>query len=254
MGGSILRLAFGPWLADGRLRGPTMPMRSLAATDEASAEGRAEPLPVCLLWRHPLVVAEFRARLAGSPFDVSDVRIPEVAGVPSGATFPAGALLVVVDAYDGAATAIPVLDLLERLSPSARTVVLAEQFDNDANAFHLLRAGVKGLLTYAEMRERLPQALEAVAAGGFWVPRALLSRFVELTVRSAARPRPANRGALTPRESEILEDLLLNLANKEIAKRRGLSSRTIKFHVSNVLAKYGVKRRADLLLLSFPQH
>ena len=44
-----------------------------------------------------------------------------------------------------------------------------------------------------------------------------------------------------------------NLPNKEIAKNLRISGRTAKFHVSNVMAKYGVKRRADLLLLSFPQ-
>jgi DNA-binding NarL/FixJ family response regulator len=229
-------------------------MRSTGANEKVSTGERTRPLPVCLLWQHPLVVAEFRKHLAGGRFDVTDLRIQGAALVPPDATLPAGAPLVVVDSDDGAATALPVLDRLEQLSPSARTVVLSERFDDEPDAFHLLRAGVKGLVTYAEMRERLPQALEAVAAGGFWVPRALLSRFVELTVRSAGRPRPASRTALTPRESEILEDLLLNLANKEIAKRRGLTSRTIKFHVSNVLAKYGVKRRADLLLLSFPQH
>ena len=229
-------------------------MTSADVTEKASTGGRAGARPVYLLWRHPLVVAEFRARLAESPFDVTDIRIPEAGVVPPEATLPPDSPLVVVDANDGAATAIPVLDRLEQMSPSARTVVLAEQFDDDPDAFHLLRAGVKGLVTYAEMRERLSQTLEAVAAGGFWVPRALLSRFVELTVRSASRPRPVRRAALTPRESEILEDLLLNLSNKEIARRRHLTSRTIKFHVSNVLAKYGVKRRADLLLLSFPQN
>jgi len=228
-------------------------MKSAGATDNASTEGRSGPLPVCILWRHPLVMAEFRARLAGNPFEVTDVRIQETAVVPPEAKLPDGAPLIVVDAYDGASTVIPILDQLGQLSPSARTVVLSERFDDEPDSFYLLRAGVKGLLSYAEMRERLPQVLEAVGAGGFWVPRALLSRFIELTVRSAGRPRPAIRAALTPRESEILDDLLLNLSNKEIAKRRHLTSRTIKFHVSHVLEKYGVKRRADLLLLSFPQ-
>ena len=229
-------------------------MRSTGANEKVSTGERTRPLPVCLLWRHPLVVAEFRARLAGGRFDVTDLRIQGAALGPPDATPPAGAPLVVVDSDDGAATALPVLDRLEQLSPSARTVVLSERFDDEPDAFHLLRAGVKGLVTYAEMRERLPQALEAVAAGGFWVPRALLSRFVELIFKKVGRQRPASRTALTPREGEIFEDLLQNLSNKEIARRRQITSRTIKFHVSNVMAKYGVKRRADLLLLSFPQH
>ncbi len=229
-------------------------MASTHTSDKTSAGGRANALPVCLLWRHPLVAAEFRVCLEGSSFDVTDIRIPDTGLAPSEATHLAVARLVVVDTNHGASPAVPLLDRLERMNPSVRMVVLAEQFDDEPDAFHLLRAGVKGLVTYAEMRERLCQALESVAAGGFWVPRALLSRFVELTVRSTSRPRPASRAALTPRESEILEDLLLNLSNKEIARKRQLTSRTIKFHVSNVLAKYGVKRRADLLLLSFPQN
>jgi DNA-binding NarL/FixJ family response regulator len=52
---------------------------------------------------------------------------------------------------------------------------------------------------------------------------------------------------------EILEDLLKNLSNKEIAKKRRTSGRTAKFHVSNVLAKHHVKRRSDLLLLSYQE-
>jgi DNA-binding NarL/FixJ family response regulator len=42
-----------------------------------------------------------------------------------------------------------------------------------------------------------------------------------------------------------------NLSNKEIAVRLNVSERTAKFHVSNLLGKHGVKRRADLILLSF---
>ena len=66
--------------------------------------------------------------------------------------------------------------------------------------------------------------------------------------------KPAQSGAkLTPREREIFEDLLENLSNKDIAKKRHITGRTAKFHVSNVLAKYGVKRRADLLLMSLQE-
>ena len=52
------------------------------------------------------------------------------------------------------------------------------------------------------------------------------------------------------REQEVLDCLLENLANKEIADRLNISERTVKFHVSNLLSKFGVRRRADLILLS----
>ncbi len=213
--------------------------------------GHERPLAICVLWRHPLVAAEVRASLAGKPFDVSDFRI-RGENVPLDVPFPATRPVVLVDSEGR--SAIPVLAQLATRAPSASTVVLAEDFENEESSFQFLRSGVKGLLTYAEIPVQLPRALDSVAAGRFWIPRALLSRFVEKTVNSASKQRPANPASLTPREEEILEDLLQNLSNKEIAMRRHLTNRTIKFHVSNVLAKYGVKRRADLLLLSFPQH
>jgi DNA-binding CsgD family transcriptional regulator len=58
---------------------------------------------------------------------------------------------------------------------------------------------------------------------------------------------------LSRREREVLDSLLENLANKEIASRLNISERTVKFHVSNLLNKFGVRRRADLILLCFQQ-
>lgn len=134
-------------------------------------------------------------------------------------------------------------------SPSARVLVIAEGF-REANSFPLLRLGVKGLLMYSELPSQLPRAVGVIAAGGFWVPRALLSAFLD-RIRGNAHPRlpSAASGNLTAREQEVLESLLQNLSNKELAKKLQISERTAKFHVSNLLAKFGVQRRADLILL-----
>jgi len=51
------------------------------------------------------------------------------------------------------------------------------------------------------------------------------------------------------REREVLDLLLDNLCNKEIASKLFISERTVKFHVSNLLSKFGVQRRADLIVL-----
>jgi len=86
------------------------------------------------------------------------------------------------------------------------------------------------------------------------VPRGLLSAFLD-TMRSAPLSGPALAGEshLTGREREVLDGLLQNLLNKEIAKKLRISERTAKFHVSNLLAKFGVQRRADLILLRLTQ-
>src|SRR4029077_5382932 len=56
---------------------------------------------------------------------------------------------------------------------------------------------------------------------------------------------------LSRREQEVLDSLLENLSNKEIASKLNIAERTVKFHVSNLLNKFGVRRRADLILLTF---
>jgi len=52
---------------------------------------------------------------------------------------------------------------------------------------------------------------------------------------------------LTRREEEVLGGVMRSLANKEIASNLNLSERTVKFHVSSLLAKFGVRGRMELV-------
>jgi DNA-binding CsgD family transcriptional regulator len=52
---------------------------------------------------------------------------------------------------------------------------------------------------------------------------------------------------LTRREGEVLSGLMKSLANKEIAANLNLSERTVKFHVSSLLAKFRVRGRMELV-------
>jgi DNA-binding NarL/FixJ family response regulator len=161
------------------------------------------------------------------------------------------AQVYVIDAHaPRQATEVLVAEIHDRYS-SARQLVVAEKF-SEVSAFALLRLGAKGLLTYSEARQQLPEALEAVAAGGFWVPRPLLSRFVDSVLNMMSSHKAVKGPAdLSRREREVLDPLLENLSNKEIASKLNISERTVKFHVSSLLSKFGVRRRSDLILLCF---
>jgi len=211
----------------------------------------ANRLTVCLLSPHPLVLAEFERVLAKPSFEVVAKQIestlpPDMRKV----TLPR-AQVFVVDAHAARqATGALITNILERY-PTARLIVVADKH-TDANSYSLLRLGVKGLLSYEEAREQLPRALPLVAGGGFWVPRSVLSSFVDSVLESRTRRiRTESVANLSRREQEVLESLLLNLANKEIASKLNIAERTVKFHVSNLLSKFGVRRRADLILLCF---
>jgi NarL family two-component system response regulator LiaR len=179
------------------------------------------------------------------------VKIVELSLTP-GVQLPDGVLgrfaAHVFDSHSPVVTTRALISQLTETLPGSRIVVLAERF-SETNAFPLLNAGVKGLVTYSEMERQLPSAVRLVSAGGYWVPRNLLSRFVD-TILRAQRTRPTlGHADLSARETEILTFLLDNLSNKEIGNRLNISERTVKFHVSNVLSKFGVGRRADLVLL-----
>ena len=90
-----------------------------------------------------------------------------------------------------------------------------------------------------------------MARGGFWVPRELLSRFVDSLLQTGAARHTLHPAGLSSRENDVLDCLLENLSNKEIGSRLSISERTVKFHVSNLLGKFGVQRRADLILQAY---
>lgn len=205
---------------------------------------------VCLLSPHPLVLSEFRKLLAGTSYRVKAKHID------SGFTHDFRRLafprcpLYVVDACAPTTAALLVAEIIERNS-DARVIAVSERFD-EASAFPLLRLGTKGLMTYAEAHTDLPAAFEALLEGSYWVPRILLSRFVESILPSSRnRNMISSSIGLSRREREVLQAVLDNLSNKEIAGQLNISERTAKFHVSNLLAKFGVQRRADLIVMSF---
>jgi DNA-binding NarL/FixJ family response regulator len=210
---------------------------------ERKRNGNSHP-KVCLLSTHPLLLDEFTRKLSRSHFTVKAFRLRQVFFEDVDRLAIPGANIYVVDGHDAFA---PVLigALLKRF-PNSRVIVLSEKF-TDSTAFPLLDLGVKGLLDYSEASMHLPEAVSVVSRGGYWVERQLLSRFMGSMVHSSRR-RFAKAGSarLSPREREVLQCLLGNLSNKEIARKLKISERTAKFHVSNLLAKFDVKRRLDL--------
>ena len=87
------------------------------------------------------------------------------------------------------------------------------------------------------------------------MPRDLLSRFIDSHLGvMRGRQVKLSPGNLTHRERQVLDAVLENLANKEIGSRLNISERTVKFHVSSLLEKFGVRRRIDLILLCLQEH
>ncbi|HTD52221.1 MAG TPA: response regulator transcription factor [Thermoanaerobaculia bacterium] len=204
---------------------------------------------VCLCVRHPLVLQELSRLIVGESFRPLAFKIDSsAAGSSAPLRLPRASVYVVDSPSRREETEYLISEILGRF-PRARVLIVAEKLD-EAASFAFLRLGVRGLLRYSELPLQLVQALRTLVAGGSWIPRKFFVRFIDKTLRSVRKPAVRPSGAtLSRRENEVLGLLLENLSNKEIASRLQISSRTAKFHVSNLLAKYGVKKRADLLMM-----
>lgn len=210
------------------------------------------PIATHVLSPHPLVLAELSRWLSIKGIACDPVRLQYSLTPGLGPLAAAPGSVCVVDACFPPVASESLVSTLIDSRPGVLVLVLAEEL-GEALAFPLLRLGVKGLLSYATARKQLLPALSALATGGCWVPRNVLSRFLDtLLSRDAARNVPSPFG-LSRREHEVLDSLLQNLSNKEIGSRLNISERTVKFHVSNLLGKFSVQRRADLILKSL-QH
>ena len=71
----------------------------------------------------------------------------------------------------------------------------------------------------------------------------LVSRAEELLQEGRSITCPAS---LSPRQKEVLHSVLSNRANKEIASKLNITVRTVKFHISTLLSKFGVETRSEL--------
>jgi DNA-binding NarL/FixJ family response regulator len=95
--------------------------------------------------------------------------------------------------------------------------------------------------------------VRVVAAGEALLSPSVTRRLVEHIVSAGLTPAtaPAGTPELTPREREVLELLARGLSNAEIADRLVLAGQTVKTHVSHVLAKLGLRDRAQAVVFAY---
>ena len=135
----------------------------------------------------------------------------------------------------------------------ARVLVLTT-FDLDEYVYAALRAGASGFLLKDMRRQELVDAVRIVAAGEALLAPTVTRRLIADVVARAPRhdPRLAARlGVLTARETDTLRQLARGRSNAEIATELYVTEHTVKTHVSNVLAKLGLRDRVQAVVLAY---
>jgi two-component system, NarL family, response regulator LiaR len=150
---------------------------------------------------------------------------------------------------------MPALDGIEatrrilRERPDTRVIALTSFLDDD-KLLPAVRAGAAGYLLKDVEPQELVRAIRTVNAGEALLDPAVTARVMrELSEGEPAAGRPLD-GGLTPREREVLGLVARGLPNKLIARELGIAERTVKAHMSSILAKLGVTDRTQAALLA----
>lgn len=143
---------------------------------------------------------------------------------------------------------IGVLKALQKASCHPPTLILTT-FDDDALVLEGLKAGAKGYLLKDVSLEQLVGAVKTLYAGKTLFQPAITERLIHGLKQISPEIESFDTGeALTERETEVLRLMAGGYSNKEIAVALELSEGTVKNHVSNVLAKMGVRDRTRAVL------
>jgi DNA-binding NarL/FixJ family response regulator len=136
---------------------------------------------------------------------------------------------------------ITAIGTIRRELPDIEVIALTSVLE-DASVIGAVRAGAIGYLLKDTQADELIRSIKAAAQGQ-----------VQLAPQAAARlmrevRAPESPESLTDRETEVLRLLASGKANKEIAQALIIGEKTVKTHVSSILAKLGVQSRTQAAL------
>ncbi|MBV8172214.1 MAG: response regulator transcription factor [Candidatus Eremiobacteraeota bacterium] len=131
---------------------------------------------------------------------------------------------------------------LARALPATRVIVFTAFGDED-RIVGAVRAGARGYILKGAPAADVAKAIRDVHAGGSYLPPPIAAVL-------AAQMRQPARPALSEREREVLRCVSDGLSNKQIARRLGITERTVKFHVNSIMTKLGAENRAQAVALA----
>jgi DNA-binding NarL/FixJ family response regulator len=135
----------------------------------------------------------------------------------------------------------------------ATRVIVLTTFDMDEYVYLALRAGASGFLLKSMAPELLLRSIRGAAHGEATyapsVARRLVEHFVDRAPTRASGPSPIDK--LTPREREVLRCVARGSTNSEVAAALFVSEPTVRTHLTNLLAKLGLRDRLQAIVFAY---
>ena len=203
----------------------------------------AQPISVLIVDDHPVVRQGLRVLL-----EVQDgIEVAGEAGDGDTALTLAASRapdVILLDLKLPGRDGIAVLTELKARTSTARVLVLTSATD-PASASLAMRSGAAGVLYKDVDPDALVRAIRSVHDGHLLLAPGAAGPLVRIPSATWG-----GMDALTSREREVLAELAQGRSNREIARALGVAEKTVKAHVSSVLAKLGVQDRTQAALLA----
>jgi len=134
---------------------------------------------------------------------------------------------------------------------AAPKIVVVSRSDNAQRVVHMMHAGARGYLPENATGEDFIRAIESVYRGHTYIPADLHARVMALMGgRRSHAAGVCQRPGLTDRELQVLDCINRGASNRDIAKALGLSSKTVKNYLTNILSKLDAHSRVEVMLKS----
>jgi DNA-binding NarL/FixJ family response regulator len=204
----------------------------------------ADTVRVVIVDDHPMVLRGVSALVEATP-DMHVVATAATAALALDACLEHRPDVVVMDLSLPDGDGVAITRRLRESLPDARVLVLSMCDDEDA-LFGALRAGAHGYVLKGAPHDCVVRALRSVAAGDTVFGAGVSGRVLQHFGANAPAPPDPLRG-LSAREREVLDLLASGLGTKEIGRRLFLSPKTVRNHISNIVAKRQLADRAHAI-------
>ncbi len=151
---------------------------------------------------------------------------------------------LIMPGMDGVST----LRAIHAAYPSIAVIILTSSGDHEL-VRDALQAGAMGYLLKNAAIAELAQAIRSAYAG----KRTFSAGVTQLLIGAASQPPPPTI-TLAEREREVLKLMAQGLTNRQIAQKMSINYSTVKFYVSNILAKLNVASRTEAVALALQYH
>jgi DNA-binding NarL/FixJ family response regulator len=129
-----------------------------------------------------------------------------------------------------------------------RRILILSMYDGAQYVRNALAAGVRGYILKNALETDLLLAVRTVANGGQFLSPELVSAITSPPGEDADADERFSQ--LSAREIQVLRLIALGRSNKEIAELLGVSANTVAVHRTNLMARLGVHKAAELVLIA----